>query len=174
MFKKLLSIALLLVCSSLLFAQTCNPNIIETTPTARFTPNNDGTVLDTKTGLVWKVCSEGQIWASDPTCTGISNTYSWKTALDAVQTLNAAGGFAGQSDWRLPNIKELASIIELKCYFPAINLTIFPNTLSSFVWSSSPIVTPQYGAWFVDFNKGIGSSNNKNGVNLHARLVRGG
>ncbi|MGB4499160.1 MAG: hypothetical protein WBI40_10735, partial [Methylococcaceae bacterium] len=42
-------------------AQTCQTaSIPATTPTNRFTVNNNGTVSDSKTGLMWKKCSEGQ------------------------------------------------------------------------------------------------------------------
>ena len=175
MFKKLLTITLLLTYSSLLFAQTCNPNIRETTPTSRFTPNNDGTVLDTKTSLVWKVCSEGQIWAGEGevtvSCTGTATRYTWKVALESVQTLNTNGGFAGQTDWRLPNIKELASIAELKCYNPAINEAVFPNT-SSWFWSSSLNAYGSRNAWVRGFDSGYYDATSGVDSNAQVRLVR--
>ena len=60
-------------------AQTCQTNrILATTPTNRFTINNDGTVSDTKTGLTWKKCSEGQ---SGVDCRiGTATTYTWQGA----------------------------------------------------------------------------------------------
>lgn len=152
-------------------AQTCNPKIIETTPTSRFTDNNDGTVTDTKTGLMWKKCSEGQIGAG---CTGgLIIACTWEGALQQAQAVNAGGGFAGYTDWRVPNVKELRSIVEEKCYGPAINLTVFPGTPSRAFWSSSPTAWNTSEAWSVSFSGGYYFSNNK--VDLfYVWLVRDG
>ena len=176
MLKKLLSIAFLLLFSPLLFSQTCESSIPETTPTSRFTPNNDGTVLDTKTGLVWKVCSEGQTWVGGTpvSCTGTASFYNWKTALELAQTLNAGAGFAGQKDWRLPNIKELASIAELQCTLPAINEAVFPSTPLVVFWSSSPSADSSGKVWVSFFDDGHNSDSvNKNDI-AQVRLVRSG
>jgi hypothetical protein len=94
----------------IVFAQKCNTTIPPTTPTNRFTVNNNDTVSDTQTGLMWKKCSEGQSGAN---CSmGNAKAYTWQLALQQAQTVNKNGSFAGYSDWRVPNIKELLSIIE--------------------------------------------------------------
>ncbi len=95
-----------------------------------------GTVVDSKTKLMWKKCLEG---LSGDTCgTGTVSTFDWNGALSRPSTVNSTG-FAGYSDWRLPNIKELQSIVEEQCYSPAVNATMFPNvSATSQVWSSSP------------------------------------
>lgn len=98
--------------------------------------NSDGTITDTKTGLMWKKCMEG--FTGNSCDTGAAAAFTWQTALQQPGVVNSGGGFAGQTDWRLPNIKELTSIVEEQCYDPAINLTRFPNTPSSVVWSGSP------------------------------------
>jgi len=153
-------------------AQTCQSGIIATTPTADFTVHDNGTVTHTKTGLMWKVCSEGQTW-DNGACSGTAATHTWQQALQIPQALNTGGGYAGHSDWRLPNLKELQSIVELKCYDPAINETVFNNTLSSYYWSSSPYASGSDYAWGVYFNYGHDGSYNR--VNhFRARLVRGG
>lgn len=115
----------------------CNPSILETTPTAHFTDHGDGTVTHEKTGLMWKVCTEGQTWSSGACSAGTQIQFLWPEALDSANTANASGGYAGKTGWRLPNIKELASITELKCSGLAINTTIFPSTLANNYWSSS-------------------------------------
>ncbi len=131
------------------YTQTCKDSIIEKTPTAQFTDNKDGTVTDIKTGLIWKRCSEGQQW-NGTSCNNTPSSYTWKNALLQAEKSR----FADQSDWRLPNIKELYSIVETRCYDPAINLAVFPNTLSSVVWSSSPVAHYAYNAWAVYFYGG--------------------
>ncbi|HOW75801.1 MAG TPA: DUF1566 domain-containing protein [Candidatus Competibacteraceae bacterium] len=145
-----------------------------TTPTMDFTLHDDGTVTHTPTGLMWMRCSLGQTWTGT-TCTGTGNTYTWSNALNAAQTVNASSGYAGHADWRLPNKNELASIVEERCWLPAINAAIFPGTPSDgWYWSSSPGATGGSGyAWYVDFYSGlvnILSQSNGNRV----RLVRAG
>jgi Protein of unknown function (DUF1566) len=169
-FKKSLTSLVLILLPVIVSAQTCQTaSIPATTPTSRFTVNNNGTVSDSKTGLMWKKCSEGQSGAD---CSGGSAaTYTWQQALQQAQTVNNGGGFAGYSDWRVPNVKELVSITEKQCVEPAINLTVFPNTPSNWFWSSSPYASYSYYAWIVDFNSGYSSSNYKSNNN-NVRLVR--
>ncbi|VAW44609.1 hypothetical protein MNBD_GAMMA04-2346 [hydrothermal vent metagenome] len=158
-------------------AQTCNANAVATTPDSDFTEHNDGTVTHKETGLMWKVCSEGQAWSAG-TCTGSSSTYTWDAALQIPETLNASVGYPSSSnytDWRLPNVKELKSITELKCFSPAINETVFPSTASSWYWSSSPDAnTGSGGAWGVHFYNGYDDYGNDRISSYRVRLVRSG
>ncbi len=153
------------------YAQTCQTSSIPaTTPTSQFTDNGDGTVTDSKTGLMWKKCAEGQ----DPlTCSGSTQSYTWAAALEQAQTVNNSGGFATYTDWRVPNIKELASIVEEQCYSPAINTAVFPGTPSSSFWSASPYAGNGYDAWGVNFYSGYDYAHNKDYV-VYVRLVRSG
>ncbi|MEI6745588.1 MAG: DUF1566 domain-containing protein [Methylococcaceae bacterium] len=170
-FKKSLTLCVLTLLPVVVFAQTCQTaSIPATTPTNRFTVNNNGTVSDTKTGLMWKKCSEGQ---SGTDCSGGSaTTYTWQLALQQAQTINNGGGFAGYSDWRVPNVKELVSITEKQCTEPAINLTVFPNTPSNWFWSSSPTASHSDGAWYVTTTDGYSSYYGKS-YSSNVRLVRG-
>lgn len=153
-------------------AQVCQTaNIPASTPTARFTNHGDGTVTDTQTGLRWKQCAEG-LSGTDCT-TGAAQTFTWQAALQQAQTLNTTGGFAGFTDWRLPNIKELRSIVERQCYSPAINFNVFPNTPSASFWSSSPVAYFSSNAWYVYFDNGDNDWGNKNYAR-QVRLVRSG
>ena len=151
-------------------AQTCQTNrILATTPTNRFTINNDGTVSDTKTGLTWKKCSEGQ---SGVDCrTGTATTYTWQGALQQAQSVNNNGGFAGYKNWRLPSIKELNSIVEEQCIEPSINLAVFPESQGRWYWSSSPYANNSSYALGVDFDGGLSNDYYKYG-DYFVRLVR--
>jgi hypothetical protein len=169
-FKKSLTSLVLILLPVIVSAQTCQTaSIPATTPTSRFTVNSNGTVADTKTGLMWKKCSEGQ---SGTDCSsGEAATYTWQQALQQAQTVNS-GGFAGYSDWRVPNVKELVSITEKQCVYPAINLTVFPNTPSVWwFWSSSPYADNSGDAWIVYFENGV-SINDGKGSYGYVRLVR--
>jgi hypothetical protein len=152
-------------------AQTVNPNIENITPDSRYTVNNDGTVTDNDTGLMWMQCSEGQVWESDGgagNCSGTTTTHTW----DAALALANSKAFAGHSDWRLPNIKELASLVAEDRYNPAINSTIFPATRSYIFWSGSPYVSGGSGSWSVSFKSGPVDVVPRDYANLHVRLVR--
>ena len=142
-------------------AQTCKSEIPASTPDSQLQDNGDGTVTDLKTGLMWKQCTEGQ---SGSGCVdGSPIDYNiWQKALQRAQEVNNSGGFAGFSDWRVPNIKELASLVELQCREPAINLTRFPNTpASSYFWSSSIYAGQGDYSWTVSrFGDFDGFSNN--------------
>ncbi len=63
-----------------------------------FVSNNDGTVFDDATGLIW-----------DQEDSGVS--INWSEALAWVQTKNSEN-YKGYSDWRLPNAKEMQSIVD--------------------------------------------------------------
>lgn len=136
-------------------AQVCNPAIRASTPTADFVVNGNGTVSHTKTGLMWKKCAEGQYQAPLNHCGGSAAYYTWQGALQRANSVNAKGGYAGFSDWRVPNVNELASIVEDKCYAPAINTRIFPDTPGTWFWSASPNAYYSGNAWIVGFHYGL-------------------
>ena len=110
----------------------------------RFSYSSDGSeVTDNTTGLVWRRCAEGMSW-SEGTCNGDATLYTQEAALQL-----------GINGWRLPNIKELASIVDLSKVNPAIDPSSFPNTpTSTDFWSSSPNVRDSRNAWFVGFDYG--------------------
>lgn len=151
-------------------AQVCQTPVKQSTPSTGFVDHNNGTVTHNKTGLMWKVCSEGQTWSAG-TCTGTASTYAWNLALQHVSTANASGGFAAHTDWRLPNIKELLSIREIQCDSPIINSAIFPSTPSVPYWSSTPYSATTTFSEYVDFAYGYSGSRRRTYA-YSIRLVR--
>lgn len=103
-----------------------------------YTDNGNGTTTDNKTGLVW--VKDG---ASAACNNGASLT--WEAALNFCEALN----FAGYSDWRLPNRRELISIVDYSKSSPAINDTFFPNTGVGLYWTSTTYLPNSAGAWRV-------------------------
>lgn len=140
----------------------------------RFVNNGDGTVTDKATGLQWKRCAEGQIFSGN-SCTGVASNFSWKNALHHADQAS----FGGYDDWRLPNIKELYSIVEVACKNPAINTIIFQETPSKVFWSSAAFEVfwrsmseSEYYIWSVDFKDGSVKNSEISHSGRSMRLVR--
>jgi hypothetical protein len=88
---------------------------------------------------------------------------------------DGAPGFAGHTDWRVPNIKELVSIHEACRRNPALNNVVFPNTPSLIHWSSSTPHTQPSVAWYMDGGGGVVSFTGKSDIiPRYVKLVRGG
>lgn len=128
--------------------QTCDAGLPATAPDNRYIDNNDGTLTDKQTGLMWPRCPVAYTFSDngtptdwmDDTCTPTGlPTGSWQGALNATASLNMGTGFAGHNDWRLPNIKEIYSLTEHSCTGVTMNKTAFPAKPISFFWSSSPV-----------------------------------
>jgi hypothetical protein len=106
--------------------QYCSDEQESPTPDSRYTIYTDGTAIDHQTNLIWMRCTIGRtINSNTNNCDRFSEApkYIWKDALDLASNYT----FAGHSDWRLPNIKELISIIDTTCAVPAANKNIFPS-----------------------------------------------
>lgn len=143
----------------------------------RFVDNNNGTVTDNLTGLIW--LKDGQclqFFSGDPI---ITNDRPWVDAIAAANKL--ANGYCGLTDgsiagdWRLPNINELASLIDRSQFNPALPAGC-PLTLvspSPFYWSSSTAVLGSNDAWLIIFNSGIEYYDYKSSGH-YVRPVRGG
>lgn len=149
--------------------QTCNDAVVASAPDSRFQDNGNGTVTDLATGLIWKQCAEG---LSGTGCaTGSAQSFTWQQALQHAEQ----AVFAGNNLWRLPNKNELALLVEQRCYNPAINEHYFPNTPSSWFWTSSPYASGSDGAWAVAFFGGGVDGVSKNpAIYVRVRLVRTG
>jgi hypothetical protein len=148
-------------------ASACNDS-------ARYTNFNDGTVEDTKTGLMWKQCAEGATGSSCSSSnpTPFSSATNILAQLDAVNAAPASLGL-GYADWRIPTVKELASLVD-RCTGTtlAIDNTVFPNNQSLSYVSASYDANDNTRFWYVDFSGGavaVASPSNK-----YLRLVRAG
>jgi hypothetical protein len=102
-----------------------------------YADNGDGTVTDNVTGLMWQQAVPATL-------------YAWADAIAYCPTLT----LAGHSDWRLPSVIELVSIVDLGQFSPSINGKYFPSTPANFFWSSSPVAGSPSLAWLVYFDNG--------------------
>lgn len=107
----------------------------------RYINNNDGTITDLDTGLMWSQAP--------------ASSRNWNDALLYAEGL-ALGGF---SDWRLPNVKELQSLQDIPrataaavTTNPCLNRLLFPSATATAYWTSTSVKsgTPTQ-AWLVDF-----------------------
>lgn len=117
-------------------------------PSPRFTDNGDGTVTDNLTGL---------IWLKDANCYGLRG---WENALsDANALANGTcslsdGSSAG--DWRLPNVRELHSLVDFSRHSPALpSGHPFDNVQSNYYWSSTTFALNTSYAWYVYLSSGV-------------------
>jgi hypothetical protein len=121
-------------------------------------------IRDADTGIVTDTSSQ-LMWQDD----AIGTDTTWQNAIERCETLT----LGSYSDWRLPNINELKSIVDRSKVYPAI-VTGFVNTSSSnFYWSSTTYENLKSYAWLVDFYYGRVGYDSK-GNNLYVRCVRDG
>ncbi|MEE4240596.1 MAG: DUF1566 domain-containing protein [Desulfopila sp.] len=120
--------------------------------------NGNGTVFDLSTGLTWQEQDDGnKRHHSD------ADTYCQELVL------------GGKSDWRLPYIKELQSIVDYRTSSPAIDLLSFPATQSGRYWSSDDDSHWPLYTWIVDFDTGAvwsSESTNASYAKQYVRCVR--
>ena len=124
-------------------------------PLPRFGNNQDGTILDKLSGLVWS--SDANLIASQkPTMVATTNgEVNWQSALDYVTRLNK-DNYLGYRDWRIPNLNELTSVLHQGK--PVLidwlgqqginNVHYFPY------WTSSSVAINPAQAWVIDFTTG--------------------
>ena len=136
---------------------------------APYTDNGNGTVKDSATGLVWQKCIAGQSTTLGDCSTGSISSYTWLGAIAYCEGLT----LGGSSDWRLPNINELGSIINYtKSISPTIDTTVFSNPQSEYYWSSNTYAQNTSNAWYIDFTYGNVHNYNKTD-GFYVRCVTG-
>ena len=114
-------------------------------PTLRFRDNSDGTVTDMLTGLMWLKDMDSVV------------NKNWGDALVACNTLDHPE--SGHDDWRLPNIREIWSLIDYSQDRPALPSegSVFdniPNIAEDIFWTSTTDAQQVTQAWFVDMRFG--------------------
>lgn len=131
-------------------------------PNPRFTINDNGTVTDNQTGL---------IWLRDASCSDLEGTEgkaTWEAAKTAVQALaNGTCGLNDNSaagDWYLPSVRELHSLIHFGVQQPALpntagtgqwtNNNPFKEVKSEQYWSITPKIDDDNAAWYVNIGNG--------------------
>ena len=119
----------------------------------RFKNNSDGTITDTETGLIWQDQNAPK-------------EMNWHEAIEYAKSLD----LAGHTDWRIPTINELFSLIDFSKHNPATEL---PNMESSYYWSSSTDASSTANAWHVHFTNGSVYRYYKSNSN-YVRCVRSG
>jgi hypothetical protein len=134
-------------------------------PDPRFTDHGDGTVTDNLTGLEWVKAPHA--------LSGNSEKRGWITAIDFCDSLI----YAGHSDWRLPSVKELESLVNCENY----NLALpaghpFVGVQGDHYWSGTSCAYGGTGsyAWNVDMFNGYVLQDYKTSSPSYAWPVRGG
>ena len=122
---------------------------------AAFVDNGDGTITDTITGSMWQKQDDGSY-------------RNWLSAISYCEGLS----LAGYDDWRLPNIKELASIVDLARFNPAID-PVFSD-VKWWYWSSTSDANTPILARDMHFRSGGDGSYGKTANEFNVRAVRGG
>jgi len=125
--------------------------------------NGNNTISDNATGLMW-IKDHNAVGAP------FNSTMTWNNATSSCEALS----YAGYTDWRLPNIKELQTLVDFGRVSPAIDTVKFPNTQSFSSWSATTFVYPGYEhyAWSVGFTFGDTYYGSKS-VSSYVRCVRG-
>ena len=158
-------------------------------PDPRFTDNSDGTVTDNLTGLIWLEdanCINTKYPSFDTYDTAGDGKVPWQQALQFVAGINDGTYLncrAGHTDWRLPNVREMQSLLHYGVYNPAVPNTAgtekwtsgdpFTGVQSYYYWSSTTYADDTTRAWLVTLYDGSVYDGGKAGT-LYVWPVRGG
>jgi hypothetical protein len=123
--------------------------------TRRFETGSAGVAVDPVTGLMWqRKAAEEQL--------------DWESAQRYCGCLV----LAGYEDWRLPSRIELVSLVDYRRQEPSIDIEAFPETPSTWYWSSSPVAGESLVAWYLSFMDG-NTHEAARDVTYGVRCVRG-
>jgi hypothetical protein len=129
---------------------------------------SDRIVTDSLSGLTWQGCVAGE--SGEACATGVAACYSWKNALAYCEGLS----YAGHDDWRVPNTKELQTLVDTRVTNPCIDADAFPETPADLLtWTSTTNLEDMSSVVAVDFNAG-GLNYQYKSSPVYVRCVRGG
>jgi len=134
----------------------------------RFINNGNNTVTDLATGLIW-------IRDHDAMGSPWNATMTYADLQTYLATLNGAG-YAGRSDWCVPNVREIHSLCVFDRYGPCMNASDFPNVKDSRYWSCTNgyvVSPPSANIYAVNVHTGTIELQGKTS-SYYCRLVRGG
>ena len=152
--------------------QACTDAAASLAP-ARFQDNGDGTVTDVESKLMWMRCSSGQQWQGKR-CVGAAEVYGWADAQRHADKTSRDGA-AFFNDWRVPALRELATITDRGCKNPRTNLAVFPGTPAAPFWSSTARPGENAGERVLALSFGAeGVMLARKDERFHVRLVRTG
>lgn len=149
-----------------------------------YTDNGDGTITDGNTGLVWEKLDDNNLGGIHDK----DDLYLWDDAFAVkITALNTMPCFAGHCDWRVPNLKELASLANYEVPFPgpsigaSFNNACTPGctsdacscTTADLYWTSTSYIGSPSFAWYVYFIDGNVLANPKTN-SAYVRAVRSG
>ncbi|MHB8808874.1 MAG: Lcl C-terminal domain-containing protein, partial [Desulfobulbaceae bacterium] len=150
-------------------------------------------VRDNVTGLIWEAKQNKNSVQNFANPHDADNTYTWcdtntdtnggdpgtcgtNDTMDFLAALNGGAGFAGHTDWRIPTINELKTLIDRSRNSPASNATYFSDTAYPYYWSSTTNAASPAYAWYTGFTDGLSQGADINGKSaiFLVRAVRGG
>lgn len=159
-----------------------------TWPSLRFTDNADGTVKDNLTGLVWLrkanyIDTDYEDFDADGTAK--DGRVTWSHALDFIAGMNS-GTYSNcaQTDWRLPSVREMESLIDYGRKGPALCDTTgtggwtsgapFYNVQNASYWTATTCADDTTYAWRVSLDNGYAQPYSKTNQTYNVWPVRGG
>jgi len=179
-----------------------NGSVLLASATLGVNPTDWACTRDNVTGLIWEVKTSSGLrssahtysWYSiDATTNGGNpgslganscdstlssyadqcNTANYVAAVNAI-----APALCGYSDWRLPSLRELQSLVDFSVpatgTVPTLDANYFPNTQPHYFWSASSFASGPGSAWFLLFDVGSTPGAYGKTSGLFVRLVRGG